>query len=405
MKTNYYADYLFDSISDVVVQNGAVQVDGTHISYVGKRSDAPAADREIELGNATIMPGLIDSHVHLTWCGFHKRPTDLVQEEGPKITTLRAASNATRHFRAGVTTVRDMGSSGIARDVRDAINKGVMVGPRVIACGNAIVQTGGHIYEAGIEADGPAEVAKAVRRELREGSDFIKMCASGGVYGKREGIFAPQYSVEELKVGADIARQAGTYVSVHAYGEKAIRNSLDAGVTRIEHGLDLTPELAERMAAEGQWLVSTMCCYGKQLEMGEQLDTPAFFMEKLKIGLEHADFGFRNALKAGVKIAAGSDCGGPGLLHEVLGEELVLMVGAGATEAYAVKTATAFAAEMIGIDDVTGTLSVGKEADIAVFDGCPLKNIRDIFNTKLTLRAGEQVYPYVDGGWFRYHTF
>ena len=248
MKTNYYANYLFDGISDIVMTDGAVQVNGSIISYVGPRNAAPPADKTVELGEATIMPGLIDCHVHLTWCGFHRRPTDLIQEEGPKITALRAASNATRHFRAGVTTVRDMGSSGIARDVRDAINKGIIVGPRVIACGNAIVQTGGHIYEAGIEADGPVEVAKAARRELREGSDFIKMCASGGVYGKREGLFAAQYSVEELKAGVNVATQAGTYVSVHAYGEEAIRNSLDAGVTRIEHGLNLSPKLAERMA-------------------------------------------------------------------------------------------------------------------------------------------------------------
>ena len=184
MKVAYRAARLFDGRSEQV-EDGVVVVDGDLIEYAGPTSGAPPASETVDFGDATLLPGLIDAHVHLVWSAG-ALPHEVVSEEGSTLTALRCADNVARHLRAGVTTIRDVGSTGgMALEVARAIEKGVLRGPRVIAAGRAVAMTGGHAHYLGRAADGADGVRRAVREELKAGADCIKVMASGGLYGHR----------------------------------------------------------------------------------------------------------------------------------------------------------------------------------------------------------------------------
>ncbi len=391
---NYRATYLFDGVNSEALKDAIIQINETgQITYVGKATTAPAADETIDLGEATIAPGLIDTHVHLVWGGDVARPHELVEKEGNNVTVLRAAQNNARQLRAGVTTVRDLGSTNaIAVNISYAVDSNIVVGPRVIACGRAICMTGGHAWQIGVEVDGADEVRKAVRAEIKNGAGVIKLMAGGGVYGDGEELHYSQLTVDEMKAAVEEAHKAGRLVTVHAYGAEAIANALDAGVDCIEHGSFLTKELAERMSRENKWLVPTMSVYQKMLSESSKMNVPEFVRRKTEQLVEASQHAFRIALEANVQIAAGTDCGGPGHLHDTLPEEIELMAKLGASNVQALKFGTSEAAKLLGIDHLVGTLEIGKQADITVFEGDLLSDITSIYKVSKVLRDGKVVH-------------
>lgn len=388
MKINYRADRMFDGyiLHD---EESVVQVQEDRITYVGPARTAPTADETKNFGDATITPGLFDCHVHIAWTGLVARPQEQVQAEGPVLTALRSTQSCKKHLRAATTTIRDLGTGdGVSYALRAAEADGLIESPRILASGPLICMTGGHCYEIGGEADGRDEVMKRVRREIRDGADLIKLAAGGGIYGLVERCHHPQFTIEEMKAAVEVAHNADRLVTVHAYSKAAIRNALDAGVDCIEHGSCLTYELADRMVREDKWLVPTLSIFGASVREGKKLNVPEIVYQKTCEIYEASKECFRIALESGVKMAAGTDCGGPGHPHGTVPTELAVMVEYGASPLFAFTCATSNAAKLCELSGVTGMLRTGLQADIAVFSENPFTNIRAVFAPRATIHRG-----------------
>jgi imidazolonepropionase-like amidohydrolase len=302
---------------------------------------------------------------------------------------LRCAANVERHLRAGVTTIRDVGSTyGLAVDVGRAIATGVLRGPRVVAAGRAVAMTGGHAHYLGKEADGADGVRRAVREELKAGADCIKVMASGGVYGSREEVGSPQLTVEEMRAAVEEAHKAGRKVTAHAYSTQAITNALDAGVDCVEHGSFLSGDDAERMRRDGVFLVPTLSVYDAMYSAGAELGTPEYIQRKTKVVRDASRAALRTALEAGIPLATGTDCGAPGHPHGALAHELELMVEYGATPMQALVAATAAAAELLDLADEVGTLEPGKRADVVAVGEDPTVSIGALRDVRLVVLGG-----------------
>jgi imidazolonepropionase-like amidohydrolase len=391
VRTTYRAARVFDGVSEHATEDGAVLVEDGRIASVGSVADLPAGAEITDLGDATILPGLIDAHVHLVWSASAE-PHEVVERESRALTALRCANNAALHLRAGVTTVRDLGATdGLSIDVARAVGLGVLRGPRVIAAGRAIAMTGGHGWFLGREADGAEAVRHAVRSELKAGATCIKLMASGGVYGHAEEPGSPQLTVEELRVAVEEAHKAGRRVAAHAYSIEAIGNALDAGVDSIEHGSFIDRDTAGRMRETGTYLVPTMSVYRAMSERGPELGAPEYIRRKTAEVLEASREAFRLALEAGVPVAAGTDCGAPGHPHGTLLEELMLMVESGASPVQALRFGTSAAADLLGLGDEVGSLEPGKRADLLAVDGDPTSEILALRDVRLVLRDGSGV--------------
>jgi imidazolonepropionase-like amidohydrolase len=387
----YRATRVFDGVSEQVIEDGAVLVEDGRIALVGPTRDLPSNVEVVDLGDTTLLPGLIDAHVHLVWSASAE-PHEVVERESRALTVLRCAANIGLHLRAGVTTVRDVGATdGLSVDVARAVELGVVAGPRVVAAGRAIAMTGGHGWFIGREADGAEAVRRAAREEMKAGATCIKLMASGGVYGHAEEPGSPQLSVEEMEAGVEEAHKAGRRVAAHAYSVEAINNALDAGVDSIEHGSFIDRTTAERMREQGTYLVPTLSVYQAMSDKGPKLGAPEYVRRKTAEVFEASREAFRLAHEVGVPIAAGTDCGAPGHPHGTLPEELRLMVEAGAVPAEALRYGTSAAADLLGLAEEVGTLETGKRADLLAVAGDPLHDIRALREVRLVLRDGAEV--------------
>jgi imidazolonepropionase-like amidohydrolase len=387
----YRAARVLDGVSEEAIEDGAVVVEDGRIVSVGSARDLPSDAEVVDLGEATLLPGLVDAHVHLVWSASAE-PHELVERESPTLTALRCAANAALHLRAGVTTVRDVGATGgLSVDVARAVELGVLPGPRVVAAGRAIAMTGGHGWFLGREADGPDAVRRAVREEMKSGATCMKLMASGGVYGHAEEPGSPQLTVEEMCAAVEEAHKAERKVAAHAYSVAAMGNALDAGVDSIEHGSFLDRATAGRMREQGTFLVPTMSVYAAMSEKGPELGAPEYVRRKTTEVLEASREAFRLAVDAGVPVAAGTDCGAPGHPHGTLREELRLMVEAGATPQQALRFGTSAAARLLGLEGEVGSLEPGKRADLLAVAGDPLQDVRALEGVLLVLRDGAEV--------------
>jgi imidazolonepropionase-like amidohydrolase len=387
----YRAARVIDGVSKRPLQNGTVVVDQSRIVSVEPHLRS-TGDGVIDLGDATIMPGLIDAHVHLVW-NAGREPHVLVEQESRYLTVLRCVENCRLHLRAGVTTVRDAGSTdAIAVAVARAIELGVAQGPRVLAAGRVVAMTGGHANVLGREADGVDGVRQAVRSEMKGGAHLIKLMASGGIYGHGEEVGSPQYAVEEMRAGVEEAHKGGRKVAAHAYSPRAIANALDAGVDSIEHASFLDEECAIRMRDSGTFMVPTLSTYEAMYKSGQKMDLPDYIVRKTSDVMVASRAAFALALKIGVPLATGTDAGAPGHPHGSLPEELRLMVEYGATALEAIRFATANSAELLGLASEIGTLEPGKRADILAVQGDPLQDIRVLKNVLFVLRDGAVVW-------------
>jgi imidazolonepropionase-like amidohydrolase len=391
MVVAYRAARIYDGVSEGVVEDGTVVVEEARVASVGPTSDRPSNVEVVDLGDATLLPGLIDAHVHLVWSASAE-PHEVVERESRALTVLRCGANIGLHLSAGVTTVRDVGATdGLSVDVARAVELGVIPGPRVVAAGRAIAMTGGHGWFIGREADGAEAVRRAAREEMKAGATCIKLMASGGVYGHAEEPGSPQLTVEEMKAGVEEAHKAGRKVAAHAYSAEAINNALDAGVDSIEHGSFMDRTTAERMREQGTYLVPTLSVYQAMSDKGPELGAPEYIRRKTAEVLEASREAFRLAHEVGVPIAAGTDCGAPGHPHGTLPEELRLMVEAGAVPAEALRYGTSAAADLLGLAEEVGTLEPGKRADLLAVAGDPLHDIRALREVRLVVRDGAGV--------------
>ncbi len=375
-----------------LIQDGALVVVDGRISWVGPHAGAPLVGERIDLGNRTLLPGLIDAHVHVVW-GDDVEPHHRVSEEGPILTSLRAAARLSMYLRAGVTTIRDLGSTaGVAVPLASAVEQGVIAGPHLLAAGRAITMTGGHGWMIGREADGADAVRSAVRSEIHSGATCIKVMASGGVYGSREEIGQTQLRVDELRAAVEEAHSAGLRVAAHAYSSQAIRNAVEAGVDTIEHGSFLDGQAADAMRENGVYLVNTLSVTREIAERGDRLGAADWFTRKAAIVAETGKHAFQLAREAGLLIAAGTDAGGAFQPHGCMPRELALMVEYGATAEETLAYATEGSARALGIESDRGTLRPGKVADFIVVDGDPTTDIRAIGDIRLVNIGGKTVY-------------
>lgn len=329
----------------------------------------------IDLDGRCLLPGMIDCHVHLCIDGSAD-PMQSLQKDSATMITLKAARQARLTLLGGVTTVRDLGSAnGISGSLRDAINLGVVTGPRVVTTNQAVCITGGQGWQFSRQADGPDDVRRAVREQIRAGADAIKMMATGGVITPGVEPGSPQFTLEELKAGAEEAHKAGRKIAAHAQGNEGIKNSLRAGFDTIEHGIYLDDEAIALLLEKKAVLVPTLSAPFNIMEKGEKSGIPSFIIEKTRRVKDAHVASIKKAHKAGVPIASGADSGTPFNLHGENLRELELLVGIGLSPMEAIVSATRIAAETLGLGSRLGTLQPGKLADLIVVEGDPLEDI------------------------------
>jgi imidazolonepropionase-like amidohydrolase len=401
---------LFDGKSKTLVQNGVVIVQGNAIADVGSNLPIPSGAQVIDLGDATLAPGFMDAHTHLTldYSGDYNvrrlHELDLnVSEQAIRATTFARAT-----VEAGFTTVRDLGSRFVGSrefvDValRNSINKGVIVGPRMLVATKGIGATGGHFdptsgfrdflfgrepdYTDGI-ADGPEEIRKAVRFEVKNGADVIKGAVSGGVLSLADEVDTPQLTPAEMAALVDESHRLRKKVAVHCHGDQAAREAIEAGVDSIEHGSFMKPETLTRMKNKGTFLTPTLMA--TEWIMSKLDNYPPALQAKAKAaGAARSDM-FRSAVRMGVKISFGTDAAV--FPHGQNAKEFKLMVDLGMTPIDALKSATANDAELLGIAQKVGTLEKGKLADVIAMPGDPASDITATERVFFVMKEGKIV--------------
>ncbi len=345
-------------------QRGTMLLDGGLVTQVGgPELEIPAGTRTIEA--ACVVPGLINAHVHLEACGETQTMTVFVLTT-PTQRALACASNARKSLEAGVTTVRDLGSTEkLSIDTRDAINAGTIVGPNVVAAGRAVCMTGGHGWFLGRQADGEWDVRKAVREQLRDGADCIKFIATGGVLTKGAVPGIEQLCEDELRAGIEEAHKHGLRCAAHAIGSGGIKNALRAGIDSIEHGHLVDDEGIALFVERDAYLVPTLAAIRCIVDADPSAGMPDFVVRKAREIAEYAETNLRRARSAGVRFAGGSDAGTPFNYHDAYAYEVELMQSMlGMTAREALRAATVGSAGLLGVK--RGTLGPSDVADLLV---------------------------------------
>ena len=394
---------LFDGTSDTLVRNAVVIVDGKRITAVSP-SAIPADAQIIDLGDVTLLPGLIDAHVHLTAEAGDNWYLDwfLGMMRQPAEQALLATTFARKTIDAGFTTVRNVGAGDyVDVGLRNAINSGWVVGPRMLVSVYAIGATAGHGDADPIPpargfpqlgplqgvCNGVGECRAAVRYQIKYGADVIKFMPSGGVLSLSDPVDAPELSQDEMNAIVEEAHHWGRKVAAHCHGDAAARMAVQAGVDSIEHGSFMKPETLAMMRDKGVYLVPTLLA-GDWI--GKKIDKfPPSIAAKARAAIAARSDMFRNALKAGVKIAFGTDSAvSP---HGLNAQEFALMTGLGMSPAAALRSATASAAALLGVEDRVGTIATGKLADIIAVPGNPLEDIHQMEHVAFVMKEGTVV--------------
>lgn len=401
---------MFDGKSNTLVQNGVVVVSGDNIIDTGSNLPIPSSARVIDLGDATLCPGFMDAHTHLTadFSGNYNerrlRELDLnVSEQA-----IRATMFARVTVEAGFTTVRDLGSHFVASHefvdvaLRNSINKGVVVGPRMLVATKGIGATGGHFdptngfrdflfgrepdYTDGI-ANGPDEIRKAVRFEVKNGADVIKAAVSGGVLSLTDEVDTPQLTPAEIAALVDESHRLRKKVAVHCHGDQVAREAIEAGVDSIEHGSFMKPETLAMMKKKGTFLTPTLMA--SEWIMSKIDNYPPALQAKAKAATAARSDMFRNAVKMGLRISFGTDAAV--YPHGQNAKEFKLMVDLGMKPIDALKSATANDAELLGIGQKVGTLEKGKLADVIAVPGDPTADITATERVSFVMKEGKVI--------------
>ena len=390
------AGRLIDGRGGPPITNAVILIQGDRITAVGPGLTIPANARVIDLSKSTVLPGFIDCHTHVT-----SQPTDYYEDifrKTPIDIAVTAHVYAKRTLDAGFTTIRDVGSAEFVDvSLRNAINRGDIPGPRILAATLTVGSTGGHGDLTGFSpylkfgsfsgvADGVADIRKLVRFEIKNGADVIKMIASAGVLSEEESVGAPQYSQEEMNAVVEEAAMWGRRVAAHAHGTEAIKRAIKAGVASVEHA-SMIDEEGIRLAKEhGTYLV--MDIYNDDYIMAEykRLGYPQKILDKEALVGRTQRENFRKAAQAGARLAYGTDAGV--YPHGWNGKQFAKMVEWGLTPMQAIQTATVNAADLLGWSDRVGSVQAGRFADIVAVSGDPLADIKQLENVSFVMKGG-----------------
>ena len=375
------------------------------IVNVGPSEDikVPSEAQEINAAGMTVMPGLIDAHIHISGRRTRDRLRNMIESDLLK--AIRCVVDVNKALEMGFTTLRDVGST-IGLSLKTAINEGTVPGPRIVTAHKVISQTAGHgdvhylpinwVKDSGrMIVDGPDECRRAARMNIREGVDLLKLCTTGGVMSQRDVPGSPQFTVDEIKAVVEEGHRVGIKVAAHAQGAEGIKNAIISGVDTIEHGTYIDDEGIQMMIDENRIMVPTLAINWKIITEGDKFNISPWAMGK---AIDAGKVKYRNtmkAYKAGVKIAMGTDFSSPPMTP--LGEnaiELWLLVREGMKPMDAIVSATKNAAEAADLDKKLGTLENGKLADVVVVDGDPLKNIKvlqDKNKIKMVFKGGNVI--------------
>jgi len=398
------AAHLFDGKSDHLVSPGLVVVTGGKIVAVGPGSAIPAGAETIDLGDATILPGFMDAHTHLSdpyYRDYRQGELDLLKKTVAE-RALDASETVRKTLMGGFTTVRDLGSEDyIDVGLRNAINDGKIPGPRMLVSVHALGATGGHCdptagfapmifgRETGI-ADGvinsPDQARQAVRYNIKHGADVIKTCATGGVLSLTDDVDTPQLTQAELDALVDEAHALRRKTAAHAHGAAGAKRAIRAGIDSIEHGTFLDDEAMDMMKTRGTYYVPTMMAAEGLREMLSDGYVPPPIEKKARLAMASLQDTVRKAIAKGVKIAIGTDAAV--YPHGRNAEEFHQLVDMGMKPVAALKAGTSVDAELLGIADRTGTLEAGKLADIVACPGNPEQNIRQVEKVFFVMKEG-----------------
>jgi imidazolonepropionase-like amidohydrolase len=399
---------VWDGIAPEPVREGFVQVEGDRIIAIGRTADlgrtVAEAGSRIDLPGTTLLPGLINGHVHLVLSGSRAPIRDYLKEarSGVAALTVRAMRNLRSAVEAGVTTVRDLGAPNqVGFVVREAVADGRITGPTVVTSGQPITVTGGHCHWFSHECDSVTEIRVAVRRQARDGADWIKLILSGGNLTPRTNPARPQFSEAEVHACVEESRRLGLPVAAHAYDPLSIRWAVTAGVRTVEHsvfetedGISYDPNLADLMAECGVAFVPTISGALHRMQTADGAGAAPVAARYRERQAQIRDV-FRRLVAAGVPVVAGSDAGVPQREFHEFPTDLAALVGSegiGLTPREALIAATSGAASHLGIGE-TGVLAPGRRADLLAVEGDPLQDIRAITQPSFILAAGRSVTP------------
>jgi len=399
-KTILHCGQLIDVKSGQILKEMTIELDGNKITNIVKGYSSAGTNKVIDLKTRTVMPGLIDSHVHLE---SETNPNRYMETFtlNPADYAFQSVLFAERTLMIGFTTVRDLGGSGVNISLRNAINKKLIKGPRIITAGKSIATTGGHAdptngYRRDLMGDpGPAagvingleDARHAVRQRYKEGSDVIKITASGGVLSVAKSGENPQFTEEEIRVIVETAKDYGFKVAAHCHGAEAMKRAVRAGVHSIEHGTLMDDEVIKLMKQHGTYYVPTITA-GKAV--ADSAKKPGYYPDlvtpkALAIGPQIQNT-FAKAYKQGVKIAFGTDAGV--YAHGKNWLEFVYMHEVGMPAMEAIQSATVSAADLLDITSIVGSIEKGKLADIIAVDGDPTKDIQAMGRVKFVMKDG-----------------
>jgi len=388
---------IFDGTGKTMVSNSLITIEAGKISYVGPDDSRkiPPGTEVVSLEGKTIIPGLIDAHIHLDLHGMANTYEENLVED--KLRAIRAVKDMQNTLYSGITTVRNVGSvNHIDFAVKEAIENGWFEGPRILTSGRIISMTSaGNEYFSGMyrEADGCDEVRKAAREQIKAGADFLKLMATGAYMNPGGVPGAVQLGLEEIAVVVEEADKVGLRVAAHAHGKEGIINAVQAGVATIEHGTFIDDEVIELMLTAGVYLVPTIVVGHLMKVNGTEKGIPGFMLEKEHDKDEQIKENLLKAINAGVKVAYGTDAGTNYNYHGNNALELVLMVEQGfMNPLQALTCATKISAEALGLSDQIGTIERGKDADLVVV-GKPLdKSLRPLLDhVEMVYKKGKRV--------------
>ena len=379
---------------DEIIEDGFVEIADGRIKAVGRTSELGASSAErIDCSGKTIMPGLMNSHAHLAWDGVHDLARQSLDDK-PEISAYKCAGNMLKCLGAGVTLVRDLGMNQSNIFAKQAVEQGIFPGPRLLITGEAIVQTGGHTYWCCREASGADEMRRAVRDQVKQGADLIKIMASHNTIEFTDG---------ELHAVIDETHRNGLTITAHATFDAVIRRVAEFGVDVVEHGGSMSDETIQLLIDKGIPIVTTFAplVMQAQPELARQYDIPEWKIAERQAavaGRERFD-GLIRAAQAGVTIAFGTDAGSPVVGHEVVAPELKFMVELGIKrDNYdALRSATSVAAGLSNLNDDLGSLESGKAADIIVIAGDPLAELGALERVEQVYIAGKRLWQSTTG--------
>ncbi|MBI3886324.1 MAG: amidohydrolase family protein, partial [Opitutae bacterium] len=392
---------LIDGLGGPALAPAMVRVDGERIAEIGASLTIPAGATVIDLGSATLLPGLIDLHTHL--CGHYGTHwEDELIKTTPAYSALWGARNARVTLAAGYTTVRDMGTAWPYVDVelRNAIDAGAVPGPRLFVAGAYVSSTGGagdasqfseYVLVPSVDnlADSPAEVVKQVRKNFKHGADFIKLLATGAILSKGQSPGAQQFSDEEILAAVNEANRWGRQVAVHAHGIGGIKTSIRAGVRTIDHGSYLDDEAVKMLQATHRKTFYVPTLYTSKIieRDGRANGVPESEIQRSRVISGIKDLAFQRALAAGLPIGVGSDAAV--IPHGDNAQELLCRVALGEPPMSAIVSTTSLNAEIMGWSDRVGSLAPGKFADLIAVAGDPLRDITELTRVRFVMKGGE----------------